>query len=168
LIESEIEFMMFLHIGEGRYGRVDCLPGLFHVETSFLHTYGIPVFPLRSHVIFTCRRNFDWTMPLAWKSVLAGYLRSWSFLSGIIFTLINLSIFRNFLGNRLPELNWSFLALMAGCWMIFFISLRFPRPTPHRAMELARILDIPVEALAEFYLDDPRLLELLEQRQSGE
>ena len=34
-------------------GKVDCVPGMFHVATMFAHLYYIPLIPMQSYVVFS-------------------------------------------------------------------------------------------------------------------
>jgi hypothetical protein len=72
------------------FGRVDSVPGLFHVETRFLHIWWFPVIPLDSHVFLDARYSFHGhrrqRIPMRWKSVWVAWSRAFSLLA--VFALI--------------------------------------------------------------------------------
>jgi hypothetical protein len=67
--------MTFIY-GTRRFGKVDHVPGLFYVTTSFVHVWFIPLIPLQSYIIVAgtggCR---GLTIDLCLKSVLIAWLR---------------------------------------------------------------------------------------------
>ncbi len=75
--------MAYVHIvyGHRYYGRVDRVPGLFHVATLFFHVNYLPLYPVQTVII---REGTDGSyansgppLSLYMKSVLVGYLRGW-------------------------------------------------------------------------------------------
>jgi hypothetical protein len=72
---------MFFVYGSRFMGKVDEVPGLFHVATKFAHVNYIPLIPLESYVIVarTSKGIRGVQIALSGKSVLFAYLRGISF-----------------------------------------------------------------------------------------
>jgi len=64
--------------GTRYYGKVDEVPGLFHVATRFLHIWFIPLIPLGSILILAKSGNsiHGAKIPLSFKSILIAWLRA--------------------------------------------------------------------------------------------
>jgi hypothetical protein len=65
------------------YGRVDVVPGVFHVATEFFHIGLAPFVPLRTWLVLkeegvVLPRFHGKRIPWSWKSVLVGWLRGWA------------------------------------------------------------------------------------------
>ncbi len=58
--------------GSRAFGKVDEVPGIFHVSTTFLHVLYLPVVPLKSHLV---HRDVPLPIRLSPKSVLTAWLR---------------------------------------------------------------------------------------------
>jgi hypothetical protein len=140
--------------GTGRYGKVDRCPGLFHVVTSFAHFWLVPLAPIRSYVVTHGGESVK--IELSWKSVLFAYLRTALILFGTIAVLF------------VPPFVWACVirpdtlavtlavtsALVTiGCWLGFFLSYRFSRPSPERAVRLAERAGIDPRIVAEHFLN---------------
>jgi hypothetical protein len=71
--------------GSSLYGRVDKVPGLFHVATQFAHIFWLPVIPLGSIIILeeNAHGYRGVKYGLSGRSVLAAYLRSWPLLAAV-------------------------------------------------------------------------------------
>ncbi len=69
---------MILIWGSRQYGKVDEVPGLFHVATRFGHLWYIPLLPMKSYAVFgedgDSFRGLE--LPLSMKSVLVGWARA--------------------------------------------------------------------------------------------
>lgn len=70
--------VMFFVWGSRLYGKVDEVPGMFHVATKFGHLWYFPLIPMGSHVILS--ENEDgWEgikIPLSMKSVFVAWARA--------------------------------------------------------------------------------------------
>ena len=74
---------MVIHFGTRLYGRVDVVPGVFHVATEFFHVLLVPLVPLRSWLVLKeegviLPRFSGVRIPLSWKSVMAGWIRGFA------------------------------------------------------------------------------------------
>jgi hypothetical protein len=65
--------------GTGLYGKVDRVPGLFHVATKFFHIWYVPLIPTQSWIVIAgTEKGNRWRgveLGLSGKSVLAAYFR---------------------------------------------------------------------------------------------
>lgn len=148
-----------LIVGSRYYGKTDELKGLCYVGTQFLHINYLPLIPTSSYCIW----NFDGVMiessiPISGKSVLIGYLRTWLNLIGAFLTLCCLAF------REVPSVCWGLGILSASCYFTVILTYVVKKPSPARALFLAsciKSIQMPPERLAEYYLDDPRIEELL-------
>jgi len=149
--------MMILIYGESKYGKVDRVPGLFHVVTSFAHLYYLPLIPIGTFVRVEGAGDVGRRIRTSGKSVLMGYLRSYSFLGALIAS--GLPVFE-YLKAAKRGMNWDFpwdtLAIAVVCWILFALTYLLIRPSLARTLELAKELDIPLDALAQHFANDPR------------
>ena len=77
--------------GSQFYGKVDHVPGLFYVVTTFGHIWYLPLIPTGSYLIIddgTGENGMQITMSM--KSVLMGWGRALSFVVGVILILVGL------------------------------------------------------------------------------
>ena len=77
---------MIIIWGSRMYGKVDVVPGLFHVETKFGHLWYIPLFPVETYVVLN-KDNEGWNgvkIPLSPKSIIYAWLRAGTLVAGII------------------------------------------------------------------------------------
>jgi hypothetical protein len=128
---------MLLIWGSKLYGKVDEVPGMFHVETRFGHLWFIPLIPMGSHLIFQKQGSSFVGMPvgLSMKSVLMAWGRAGCFLSAIV-ALITTMIMA---GE--PKAPWWIPAIIAALLAIAAGALSFAKPCRHasylRALELS-------------------------------
>src|SRR3954468_4659567 len=83
---------MLIIWGSRLYGKVDEVPGMFHVATKFGHLWYIPLIPIGSHIVLE-QSGRSWRgMPvgLSGKSVLAAWLRGGG-IAGMIFSAIGIA-----------------------------------------------------------------------------
>lgn len=149
---------MFIHGGVGLYGKVDQVPGLFHVATRFFHLYWVPLIPLKSVVVRERKGGDDQTgtpIGLSGKSIVFAWLRLALLLLGM-WACVGIIKF----GVRLLEgrpLPWPRLGLACLVAALFFCLLnatyRFTRAKPLRALELAREVGVTPEQVAEHFVD---------------
>src|SRR5262245_61154141 len=100
--------------GSRLYGRVDEVPGLFHVATRFGHLWYIPLIPMGSTVIFEKSGNSYRGVPigLSAKSFLVAWLRA-----GLIVAAVLLGIFGlSGIGDpRSQVIAWSMVGAAVAC-----------------------------------------------------
>jgi hypothetical protein len=84
---------MIIIWGSRLYGKVDEVPGMFHVATKFGHLWYIPLIPMGSHLIIeqTGRGWRGVPLGLSGKSVLAAWLRG-AGIAGMVVSLIALAV----------------------------------------------------------------------------
>lgn len=143
---------MIIMFGTRLYGKVDHVPGLFYVASHFAYLNYVPLFPTASYLIFEGTESGDQFrgIPLGihGKSVLYGYLRAVALLGGI--ALIVLGII------AMVESGAGFgAALILGGLIseaLFIVSYRLARPSPARALDLAKRAGIPPELIARVFV----------------
>lgn len=72
--------------GTSPRGRVEYVPGLFHVATRFFHLWHLPLIPLGSELVGTsrCPEATGRRVPLNGRSVLAAYARAYGGLAAVV------------------------------------------------------------------------------------
>ena len=123
--------------GTSLYGKVEEVPGgLFHVATTFLNFFLLPLVPLRSYVILARRGDSFDGLPIGWcgKSIFAAWLR---FVLGatamVALALVVASLQQSF--------DWRPYGLAAGALGLFVLTYLHPwfrRATYERARALAQ------------------------------
>jgi len=144
---------MYIHFGEGLYGKVDQVPGLFYVATRFWQLQFIPLLPVGSFVIVEgteSDENFTGTrIGLSFKSILMAWVRTALLIGGPVILVIGC-----FEANK-PNHDMSHVMglLCTGvCFLItLWFSYRLTRAGVNRALELADELRIPPERVAEAF-----------------
>jgi hypothetical protein len=154
--------MLILH-GTRLYGKVDEVPGLFHVATLFFHVQFIPVLPRRSVLVlgdhFRTGRQRALAIPLSGKSVLMAWLRAVLVLGCVAFPLLVAEALSGHEQVLVPLM----FGLPLGCVVTMWLSYRFSRAKPVRALQLATQAGIPPEVVAGYFatkLSDAELDEL--------
>ncbi len=71
-----------LYVGTRLYGKVDHVPGLFFVATSFGHVNFLPIFPQDSFLCLDDGQGRNILIPMSLKSVLLAWLRAIGFVGG--------------------------------------------------------------------------------------
>jgi hypothetical protein len=143
--------------GTQRYGKVDQVPGLFHVATEFFHIDYLPLAPTRSYLILD-GTDQGIRIRMSGKSILFAWLRVALFLAGVIALVAAVHLF---LPRGADPIDWSHalgtLALSASFFYLFWGSYRFTRAGPLRALELSKQVGIAPEVLAQYFVDCPEL-----------
>ncbi|MGE3805363.1 MAG: hypothetical protein AB7K24_11880 [Gemmataceae bacterium] len=156
-----------LHFGTNHYGKVDQVPGLFHVKTKFFHVHFIPLIPLGSYLLFDSNPENAEGIPIgwSWKSVLFAWLRATLLLTGAFLSLIALTGLVLLLEE--PE-HWQVVSVLCvvslALFVLLYFSFSWTRARPLRALCLARLAEIEPEELAEYFVHHTSLAELEEQR----
>jgi hypothetical protein len=88
---------MIIIYGSKLYGKVDVVPGLFHVETKFGHLWYIPLIPVESYVVFgKSGENFNGIkIPMSFKSICYAWLRAGTLVAAIVSLVMVLSESKN-------------------------------------------------------------------------
>jgi hypothetical protein len=83
--------MMVVFHGRRLYGRVDSAGGRF-VATLFFYIQFLPIVPLSSHLVLSEKPGETEAIriPMQWRSVIAGYLRTWGLLATVGFVVAGL------------------------------------------------------------------------------
>ena len=140
-------------VGDDYYGKVERLPGYFHVATRFLHVWWLPLVPRESYLILEdaeAKRGFQ--IPLCWKSVIKAYVFGYAIMFAILGFTVPLILYFEKGGFHQPhELNamivlgtQATLALAIACWFA-----RTPLPKVDRAMELGAMAGFEPEVISE-------------------
>jgi hypothetical protein len=142
--------------GTRLYGKVDQVPGLFHLATEFFHIQFVPIGPTRSYVVLHGTGTRGIRVGLSGKSILFAYLRAILVLAGgaILFTGVIGGLRCLEKNPNQPGDGWIALSLLAVglvCFVLFFLSYRLSRPSPLRAYHLALTAGLPTDVLAEYY-----------------
>ena len=138
--------------GDTYYGKVDRLPGFFHVATRFLHVWWIPLIPRESYVIQeNTGEKRGVQIPLCRRSVIKAYICGFATMFTIVFFSAPILIYFDERAMRSPNIV-STMALMAvlgcsalgvACWFA-----RASLPTMDRAMELSRLAGFEPQLIA--------------------
>jgi hypothetical protein len=160
-----------LHFGTHHYGKVDQVPGLFHVKTKFFHVHFLPLIPLGSYLLFenTAEGNDGIAIGWSWKSIFFAWLRVTLFLVGAILAVLALLGMVMLLedNEHLEAVLVTFFGAL-GVFALLYFSFRWTHARPYRALCLARQAGLEPEELAEFFVHHPALAELEDQRVNGE
>jgi len=162
---------MLLFHGTRLYGKVDEVPGLFHVATVFFHVQFIPVLPRRTVLVmgdqYRASRQKAFAVPLCGKSILIAYVRVALVLGCIGFAVLALEG----VGGRDQDWLPYLLGLSVACACAMWLSYRFTRAKPVRALQLAAQAGIPPEAIAGYFahkLSDAELEELAQKARAAD
>jgi hypothetical protein len=138
--------------GSRMYGKVDVVPGLFHVATRFGHVYYLPLIPTQSFVVLG-QQGDQFTgvpIPLSGKSILLAWVRAIlvvAFISATIAALVNLQ-------DRDPTL-WIYSAAIAvGAGLLFGLVTwhkSTTRASLNRACALGQLIGLNEAGMAELY-----------------
>lgn len=150
------------------YGKVDQVPGLFHVATEFFCLNFLPLVPLRSYLILEGLHHHGGSdrvrIGLSGKSILMTWFRLGVGLAGIGFAIASaITVERCLRGPRLWSLAVVRLTITAGLGLLYWGSYRFTRAGPLRALKLATLAGIPPETVAPYFVDHPETDRLLEE-----
>jgi hypothetical protein len=158
-------FAMIVFWGERLYGKVDQIPGLFYVGTKFFYFQFIPLFPVRSYLVFVGHEDRGVPIGLSWKSVLFAYLRVIFVLIAALAAGIALVVFLKVGKHQDP---WRVGGVPAGLSVLLILltllSYRLSRAGALRALKLAAQANISPEVLAQYFIDSPELDRLEDMR----
>jgi hypothetical protein len=153
---------MIIIWGNGLYGKVDHVPGLFYVASRFGHLYYIPLIPTESVLILDGSETSEGyrgvSIGLSFKSILFAWLRVALLLFGVYGAVAGvIHLFMLFGGH--PNANhWtaaqSIAFAVVGFGMLY-ASYRFSKASPHRALELGKRLGLEPEQIAAFFVNHP-------------
>jgi hypothetical protein len=131
--------------GTTHAGKVDEVPGLFHVVTQFGHLYYIPLIPTGSYIVL--EKNSDGgfrgvSIPISFKSWLVAWMRAGAILglvvAGILLLVAMLEAGKN-PGNVMAWITPVLLAAIATTVLVLSYKLKFIRQASYeRAVHLAR------------------------------
>jgi hypothetical protein len=138
---------MIIIYGSKLYGKVDVVPGLFHVETKFGHLWYIPLIPLESFVVLgKSGDGFNGIkIPMSFKSILYAWLRAGTLVAAIFATFITISMFDS--GSS----AWVTPAIVGLSALATFCVLSFHKGSTHasrkRAYQIGEKIGITQEGL---------------------
>jgi hypothetical protein len=84
---------MIIIWGARLYGKVDEVPGMFHVATKFGHVWYIPIIPMGSHIVLE-QTGQGWRgvpVSLSGKSIMVAWLRGVG-IAGMVFSAIGILV----------------------------------------------------------------------------
>jgi len=140
---------MIYIFGTKTYGKVDHLPGLFYVSTSFLHVNFVPLFPTGSYLIIDDGKERGMKIGISGKSIFFAWMRAITLAGGIVLTC--LGVFK-LAKHHLPAALIMIAVGMLGV-LFFFLSYKLARPGPKRALRIAGQAGIAPEILARYFVE---------------
>src|SRR4051812_50211547 len=86
---------MIYIFGSRLYGKVDQVPGVFHVATKFGHLNFIPLIPMESYIVLSTQgKQFSGVrIPMSGKSVLVTWGRALSVVAAAVGVIVSLIMF---------------------------------------------------------------------------
>jgi hypothetical protein len=158
---------MIVFFGTRLYGKVDQVPGLFHMAKEFFYIQFIPLFPSwRSYLVLQPHGRAV-QLSISGKSVLFTYFRMALCIGAAVGLTLGIIDYGEHLAGK-RELSRAIAELAVGvvCVPLFFLTYRLSRPTPLRAYKLAMKAGLPLEVLVEHYAQilTPEQLEDLARR----
>ncbi len=133
--------MIFIY-GTRVYGRVDRVPGFFHVVTRFDHLWYLPLIPRGSFLIQeNLGKEFGLPLPLSFKSILMSWVRVAVFLLNIVAVCIAIAIW-----DLSSEQRAVAVTLVVGAVALFWLvsySPWFIRASYRRACQLRELAGLP-------------------------
>jgi hypothetical protein len=155
--------VMLIMFGTRTYGKVDHLPGLFYVSTSFIHINFVPLCPTGSFLIIDDGKERGMKIGMSGKSIFFAWLRALALAGGI--GLACLGVFELAEHHIIAALILILVGILGV--LFFFLSYRLARPGPRRALHIARQAGIAPEILARYFVETNMLQpEELEQLMS--
>ena len=134
--------------GSRLYGKVDVVPGLFHVATKFGHLWYIPLIPMGSCVVLS-QDGSGWRgvpISLSLKSVLMAWARIGLFIMALIASMTVVMI----AGDRRPQGLGGAIVFAVVMWTLFGLTWHkfITRASFNRATQLAQEIGITGQAMA--------------------
>src|SRR5262249_14421905 len=114
-----------IFVGTRLYGKVDQVPGLFHLATEFFHIQFVPIGPSRSYVVLEGSGNRGIRVRLSGKSILFAYLRAFILVVCLCAVLVG---FNDEVRRRSGTVVA--LSIAAACMPLFFLTYFLSRPGP--------------------------------------
>jgi len=136
--------------GTRHCGKVDHLPGLFYVTSSFFHIQFVPLIPTGSVLLLDDGSERGVQVGMSGKSVLFAYLRAACILGGIGLIIAGVLFFSN--QEILPAIV--LIAMGVAGVVFFFATFKLARPSPDRALHLAEQIGIPPELVAQYFVQN--------------
>ena len=140
---------MIYIFGTKTYGKVDHLPGLFYVSTTFFHLNFVPLFPTGSYLIIDDGKERGMKIGMSGKSIAFAWLRALALAGGV--ALIGFGVFE-LAESLLPPALIMILVGILGV-LFFFLSYKLARPGPRRALRIAGQAGIAPEILARYFVE---------------
>ncbi len=128
---------MFFIFGYRFMGKVDQVPGYFHVATKFFHVNYLPLIPSKSYIVLsqTGKNIRGIPIPLSWKSVGIAWARSISGLTAVICFIVTLFM----LQSSRPE-EWAPVAVACALGVVGFALTKSHRSVTHANVDRVRML----------------------------
>jgi hypothetical protein len=149
--QTEVSRMIVM-FGTRLYGKVDHVPGLFYVASHFAYLNFVPLFPTASYLIFEGSEGEQGfrgvPLKMNGKSVFFGYLRALALLGGVATIVLGGIAFAE--NDSTAGIVLASIGLVA--LLVFWVSYRLSRPSPHRALDLASRAGIPPEVVAQYFV----------------
>src|SRR5262249_42870975 len=126
---------MAVLFGERLFGKVDVVPGRFHVATNFFHIWFFPFVPFRSYLV---GESGSKRIPLSLKSVLFAWLRALVILIVVIFLFGIFISFQQMAGAKEREREnllyglRLLIGMSAGGIVLLWATYRFSRASANR------------------------------------
>ena len=127
--------------GTRLFGKVDEVPGLFHVATSFFHIWYVPLVPLGSHLVFE-QTGEGWQgvpVGLSLKSVTVAWVRGFAAAGAIVFAILGLTEGSGWNQSLMRAL------VCAALFALVKLYKGFRRASYERVIELAAEAGLPPE-----------------------
>lgn len=142
---------MFYVFGSRLYGKVDEVPGLFHVATKFGHLNFVPLIPTQSYVVLAKNGNTfrGVPIPMSAKSVFVTWGRAISFVAmvlGGIFALVSANSY-NSSAEFAPLVGVAVFGAALFCFLTFYKGVT--RASFNRACQLAQMIGMTERGYAE-------------------
>ena len=149
------------HIGHGNYGTIDVVPGLFSVQTRFIHFNFFPLIPIRSHLLLESRPDqpipFEIPIRMSFKSVLFAYLRAMTILAiataviSFFVILVEAATEKVGRGGETPTHLLIALGFVAATVGVYYASYAFGRASIEHAIDLGARLGFSTEEVEDHF-----------------
>jgi hypothetical protein len=150
--------MIFI-FGSRMYGKVDQVPGLFHVATQFAHVQFIPLVPIKSWLVIdsTVQGGRFRGVPLGWhgRSIFFAWLRFGSCIGGLLCVVLAVIFGGDALNGRMDMMPAAVVCAVLAplLFVLFGLSYKLSKAGPTRALAHAKRCGIPPEVVAQFFAD---------------
>lgn len=132
--------------GSRMCGKVDIVPGICHVATSFGHLYYIPLIPTSSMLVLAedSEGTYGVKVPLSFKSILLAWFRSALWVALVVAVVTALVTF----GDPNDGAGWIPIVGAIGILVMLIVSYRasfLTRASIERATQFAEMEELPDE-----------------------